>query len=126
MELNTEGERLELMESLSTLVDKGLIKEPEAGKFEFKDTKTQLTGTIDFTQQGTAFVTVMGEDDDIFIPFKKTKDAFQGDLVRLTLLGRRTGKRKEGEVVEVIKRITYLQYPNVSQIGVRGRFKFDF
>lgn len=104
MELNTEGERLELMEALAALVSKGLIKEAGTGKFEFKETKTHLTGTIDFTQQGTAFVTVMGEPDDIFIPFKKTKDALQGDLVRINILGRRTGKRKEGEVAEVIKR----------------------
>lgn len=105
MELNSEGERLELMESLHTLVSKGLIKEVETGKFEFKETKTYLTGTIDFTQQGTAFVTVMDEADDIFIPFKRTKDALQGDLVKINLLGRKTGKRKEAEVVEVIKRV---------------------
>lgn len=104
MELNTEGERLELMESLHALVEKGLIKEVETGKFEFKETKTYLTGTIDFTQQGTAFVTVVDEADDIFIPFKKTRDALQGDLVKIHLLGKRTGKRKEAEVVEVLKR----------------------
>lgn len=104
MELNTEGERLELMESLHTLQSKGLIKEVETGKFEFKETKQFLTGIIDFTQQGTAFVTVTEEAEDVFIPFKKTRDALQGDLVKIHLLGKRSGKRKEGEVTEVIKR----------------------
>ena len=104
MELNTEGERLELMESLHALTGKGLIKEVETGKFEFKETKTYLTGTIDFTQQGTAFVTVIDQEDDIFIPFKRTGSALQGDLVKINLLGRSSGKRKEGEVVEVLKR----------------------
>ena len=28
--------------------------------------------------------------------------------------------------LEVIKRMTYLDNPNVSQVGIRGRFKFDF
>ncbi|MCC6384207.1 MAG: DUF5686 and carboxypeptidase regulatory-like domain-containing protein [Bacteroidia bacterium] len=28
--------------------------------------------------------------------------------------------------IEVIKRLTYLDNPNVSDIGIRGRFKFDF
>ncbi len=28
--------------------------------------------------------------------------------------------------IEVIKRITYLDHPNVSEYGLRGRFKFDF
>ncbi|QCR24880.1 hypothetical protein C1N53_04020 [Pontibacter sp. SGAir0037] len=28
--------------------------------------------------------------------------------------------------VDVVKRLTYLDHPNVSDIGIRGRFKFDF
>lgn len=28
--------------------------------------------------------------------------------------------------IDVVKRFTYLDHPNVSQIGIRGRFKFDF
>ncbi len=28
--------------------------------------------------------------------------------------------------IDVVKRLTYLDHPNVSDIGIRGRFKFDF
>ncbi|WP_347156854.1 DUF5686 and carboxypeptidase-like regulatory domain-containing protein [Pontibacter chitinilyticus] len=28
--------------------------------------------------------------------------------------------------IDVVKRLTYLEHPNVSEIGIRGRFKFDF
>jgi ribonuclease R len=104
MELNSEGERLELLEILHNLQDKGFIKEVETGKFEVKETKEYLQGIIDFTQQGTAFVTVSEQESDIFIPFKKTKDALHGDLVKIFVHPKRSGKRKEGEVVDVVKR----------------------
>lgn len=104
MELNTDGERLELMEVLEALKHQGFVKEAEVGKFQVKSTKQFISGTIDFTQQGTAFVVIGEGQDDVFIPFKKTKDALNGDLVKITVDTRRSGRRKEGEVVEVLKR----------------------
>lgn len=105
MELNSDSQRLELMEVLEALKHQGFIKEAEVGKFQNKSTKQYFTGAIDFTQQGTAFVIIGEGNDDVFIPFKKTKDALNGDLVKITVDSRRPGKRKEGEVIEVIKRI---------------------
>ena len=104
MELNTDGERLELIEVLEALKQQGFVKETEVGKFQSKSTKQFVSGTIDFTQQGTAFVIIGDGQDDVFIPFKKTKDALNGDLVKITVDSRRSGRRKEGEVTEVIKR----------------------
>lgn len=104
MELNTDGERLELIEVLEALKQQGFVKETEVGKFQIKSSKQFVSGTIDFTQQGTAFVIIGEGQDDVFIPFKKTKDALNGDLVKITVDSRRSGRRKEGEVTEVIKR----------------------
>jgi ribonuclease R len=104
MEINTDSERLELIEVLASLKSQGFVLEPEKGKYEVKETKQYLTGTIDFTSQGTAFVVISENDDDVFIPARKSKDALQGDLVKIYILAKRSGKRKEGEVVEVIKR----------------------
>jgi exoribonuclease R len=36
-------------------------------------------------------------EEDIFIPARKSKDALQGDLVKVQLVNRRSGRRKEGE-----------------------------
>lgn len=104
MEINSEGERLKLIETLHALKESGYVIEKEVGKFTIKQTKNYLTGTIDFTSQGTAFVVVSEQDNDVFIPYKKTKDALQGDLVKITVLNRRSGKRREGEVTEVLQR----------------------
>ncbi len=105
MELNSDQERLELIEVLTGLTDQGFVKEVEAGKFGAKENKQYVSGIIDFTQQGTAFVIVDGVDTDIFIPAKKTKDALNRDLVKVNITSRASGgRRQEGEVVEVIQR----------------------
>jgi ribonuclease R len=104
MEINTDAERAELIEILASLKSQGFVIEPEKGKYQIKQTKLYLTGTIDFTSQGTAFVVVSEHDDDVYIPARKSKDALQADLVKIVISSGRTGKRREGEVVEVIKR----------------------
>ncbi len=104
MEINSEGERLQLIEALEGLKHQGFVIEKETGKYQVKESKQYITGTIDFTSQGTAFVVFSETEDDIFIPQHRTKNALQGDLVKLQLLSKKSGRRKEGEVVEVIKR----------------------
>jgi ribonuclease R len=104
MELNTDADRVQLIEALDGLKKQGFVVEKEAGRYLVKESKQYVTGTIDFTSQGTAFVVFSQTEQDIFIPAKKSKDALQGDLVKVYLLPRRSGKRKEGEVVDVIKR----------------------
>lgn len=61
-----------------------------------------LFGTIDIAQSGIGFVTVDGEDKDVFIPRHKVRDALQGDEVKIRINTR--GRRPEGEVLEIIKR----------------------
>ncbi len=105
MELNVDTQRAELIEILTTLKQQGFVLEKEIGKFQIKETKQYVTGTIDFTSQATAFVVYSDSEKDIFIPAKKSKDAFQGDLVKIYVLPKRgSGTRLEGEVVDVIKR----------------------
>lgn len=121
MEINSEGERLQLIEVLNTLKHQGFVLEKETGKYQIKQSKQYITGTIDFTSQGTAFVVHSETENDIFIPAKKSKDALQGDLVKVSLLPKRSGKRKEGEVVEVIKRA---KTEFVGTIKINPKFAF--
>ncbi|MDP3558281.1 MAG: ribonuclease R [Bacteroidota bacterium] len=121
MEINTEGERLELISVLESLKQQGFVVETETGKYQIKDSKQYLTGTIDFTTQGTAFVVFSETEDDIYIPQYKTRDALQGDLVKVILSQKRSGKRKEGEVVEVIKRA---KTEFVGTIKINPKFAF--
>lgn len=104
MEINDEGQRLELIGVLDALKEQGFVLEKDKGRYQVKSSKKVLTGSIDFTSMGTAFVSVDPNAPDVFIPAKKTKDALQGDLVKVVLQQRSSGRRQEGEVSEVIKR----------------------
>jgi ribonuclease R len=103
LELSTEPERFLVIEVLEKLVNEGFVVETEKGKYSFKENKSYLSGVIDFTATGSAYVLVSESEHDIFIGEKHTKDALQGDLVKVYVYpGSR--RKKEGEVVEVISR----------------------
>jgi ribonuclease R len=121
MEINNDTERFLLIETLETLKQQGFVIEKDKGKYQIKETKQFVTGTIDFTSQGTAFVVFSQTENDVFIPARKSKDALQGDLVKVSLIQKRSGKRKEGEVVEVIKRA---KTEFVGTIKVNPKFAF--
>src|SRR3954469_4031035 len=71
MEINNEAERFMLIETLEELKKQGFVIESEKGKYQIKETKQYITGTIDFTSQGTAFVVWNEDEEDIFIPAKQ-------------------------------------------------------
>lgn len=104
MEIHNESERFSLLETLEALKHQGFVVEKEIGKYQAKDTDSYITGTIDFTTQGSAYVVTPEDQPDVFIPFRKTRDAFHGDLVKVKLFNRRGKGKPEGEVLEVIKR----------------------
>lgn len=121
MEINDESERLLLIEALEALKQQGFVIETETGKYQVKESKQYLTGTIDFTSQGTAFVVFSETEEDIFVPARKSLDALQGDLVKVLLFQRQRGRRKEGEVVEVIRRA---KTEFVGTIKINPKFAF--
>lgn len=121
MEINNESERFMLIEILESLKQQGFVIEKEKGRYQIKETKKFVTGTIDFTSQGTAFVIYSETEADVFIPARKTRDAFQGDLVKVQLETKRSGKRKEGEVIDVIKRA---RTEFVGTIRINPKFAF--
>ena len=59
------------------------------------------------TREGFIFVTVEGQDEDIFVKASKTRQALNGDTVRVAVT-REGGKghRREGEVIEIVQRST--------------------
>ena len=65
----------------------------------------QFIGKVQMGREGFIFVTVEGEQDDIFVKASKTKNALNGDTVRVALTKEKVGdKRREGEVVEILER----------------------
>jgi len=63
-----------------------------------------LTGRVDMTRTGSAYIITEGEQDDIFVAQKYINTALNGDIVKVRhWLGK--GRRKpDGEIIEVIER----------------------
>lgn len=94
-----------LTKTLDELVSEGKIFKTKKGKF-LKPQQLQLTvGDYVGHPKGFGFVVVEDEEDDIFIPGKYTGGAFNGDKVAVKVLSSASsGKRKEGQIVDVISR----------------------
>ena len=67
----------------------------------------QVEGRVQMTREGYIFVIVEGEDEDVFVKASKTRHALDGDIVKVAVTkqsNKEKGKRKEGEVVEIVRR----------------------
>lgn len=101
----TDDETRKLLNScLNELSAAGEIEEPTRGKFRMQGKEELVTGTIDITNNGAAFVVVEGQDDDIYVGPNKLRHALNGDIVTVRITSGGGGRHAEGEVVEIVKR----------------------
>lgn len=63
-----------------------------------------IIGTVDMKQSGKAYVLPDDNSGDILIKPGNTLHALHQDKVKVYILPRRKGKKKEGQIVEIIKR----------------------
>jgi len=79
--------------------------QPERGKFKLRQLNVYITGKVDMTADGSAYVVPTDElENDIFIAPRKLRQALHNDIVKVHVYNRKKGKKREGEVVEVIQR----------------------
>lgn len=98
-----KAERQKLKMLLDQLMSDGKIITDPQGRFHVPGDDVKV-GTFSGTQRDFGFVTVEGEDEDIFIPPEATKGALNGDRVAVVIKDEQTGRRKEGAVVTVLER----------------------
>lgn len=100
----------------------GLFKEVDRGKYILKEVKAFATGKIDMTADGSAFVVLEDEfEDDIYIAPRKLRNALHGDTVKVHTYEKKRGKRKEGEVVEILQRAK-TEFTGIVNISPRFAF----
>ncbi len=94
-------DRAELEMVLQELVDEGRIELSKRGKYKKLEIR-RMTGTFTGNYRGFGFVTVDGEDEDIFIPEQYVNGAMHGDTVDIELHpSAKGGKRREGRVIKI-------------------------
>ena len=111
-----------ILELLKSQAKKGIFLEPERGKFRLKDLKTFVTGKVDMTADGSAFVVPDDEfEKDIFVSSRKLHNALNGDIVKVYIFAKKSGRKNEGEVVEIIQRA---KTDFIGVIRISERFAF--
>ena len=95
--------RKELQEVLDELLAEGRIEVSAKGKYKKSEGK-YLVGTFTAHPRGFGFVSIEGEDADIFIPEKAVNGAFHMDTVQVEVVSETSGKRREGKIIKILKR----------------------
>jgi len=122
LNLHDAESRQIIMEVLEDESFKGTFKKIEKGKYQLKELKTFLTGTVAITTDGSGFIIPDDEfEKDIYVAPRKLKTALHNDKVKVYVYAKSNGKRKEGEVVEILERAK-MEFTGV--VKVSDRFAF--
>lgn len=101
---------------------KGVLKEISAGKFQLLELKTFIEGTVDMTNDGSAFIVTDDEfENDIYVAPRKLRTALNGDRVRVYVYAKSKGKNKEGEVIEILQRAK-MEFTGIVKLSERYAF----
>jgi len=105
LELDDTKSRNEIIKDLKILAAQKVIIESEPGRYLVKAvSQDYYEGTIDMTSRKTAYFLCEDFEEDVFIPTNNLNRALDKDKVKVYVYNRRSGKRPEGEVIEVLER----------------------
>ncbi|MDQ0965598.1 ribonuclease R [Flavobacterium sp. W4I14] len=105
LNLNDQESRETILEILKEGKSTGIFLEPEKGKFKLKELQNFIIGTVDMTADGSAYIVPEDEfEKDVFVAPRKLKNALHGDTVKAYVFAKKSGRKNDGEVVEIIKR----------------------
>lgn len=105
LEKDDTKSRNEIIRDLKLLAASRKIIESEPGKYLIKAiSQDYYEGKIDMTSRKTAYFVCADFEEDVFIPNNNLNRALDGDIVKVYVYNRRSGKRPEGEVVEIVER----------------------
>lgn len=97
-----KDKRNELAAVLNALIREGKIEITKKGKY-LKTQQKKYIGKFSAHQKGFGFVTVEGEEQDIFISDRDVRGAMNGDTVEIVLTAAPEGKRREGKIVKILE-----------------------
>jgi ribonuclease R len=112
LRIHDTGGKLQILNLMLQFYDQKILIESKRGKFQISPkyistygrSKTHTTGIVDMQATGKAYVINDEGGEDIFIASNNTKDALNGDNVKVFIFPKRQGRKLEGQVVEIVKR----------------------
>ena len=99
----------------------GLLEMVSTGRFRSPNKGRYITGTVDLTAKGSAYIISDDIEKDVYVSFANLKHALHGDVVKVMVYAHRSADRPEGEVVEIIER---KRATMVGVLDVSGNYAF--
>tara|TARA_B110001469_G_scaffold41646_1_gene41156 strand:- start:7809 stop:10028 length:2220 start_codon:yes stop_codon:yes gene_type:complete len=100
---DTDG-KTQIIKRLTELTGTQKIVEVDRGKFQMNQDRKYSTGTLDITSNGNGYFVTDDYEDDIFIPNANLGKGLHNDTVKAYVFKKRSGKKYEADVVEVLER----------------------
>jgi ribonuclease R/exosome complex exonuclease DIS3/RRP44 len=104
LELSDTKSRNEIIRDLKILKSQDKIHETEIGKYQIISKAEYYEGTIDMTSRKKGYFVCEELEDDVFIPFINLNHALDGDKVKVYIYNRRSSRKPEAEVLEILER----------------------
>ena len=121
IEVNDTQSRNEIIKELKILEKAGKIEETERGKFKIISKAEYYEGTVDMTSRKSGYFVCKELEDDVYIPFINLNHALDGDKVKCYIYNRRSSRKPEAEVLEILERA---KTEFVGVIDVQKNFAF--
>ncbi len=121
LELTDTKSRNEIIRDLKILKAQDKIHETEIGKYQMVSKAEYYEGTIDMTSRKTGYFICDELEEDVFIPFINLNHALDNDKVKAYIYNRRSSRRPEAEVLEILERA---KTEFVGVIDVQKNFAF--
>ncbi len=104
LELTDTKSRNEIIRDLKLLKAQDKIHETDRGKYQMVSKAEYYEGYIDMTSRKTGYFVCDELEDDVFVPFINLNHALDGDKVKAYIYNRRSSRRPEAEVLEILER----------------------
>ncbi|MEZ4854358.1 ribonuclease R [Flavobacterium sp.] len=121
LELNDTKSRNEIIRDLKLLKAQDKIHETDRGKYQMVSKAEYYEGVIDMTSRKTGYFMCDELEDDVFVPFINLNHALHGDKVRAYIYNRRSSRKPEAEVLEILER-SKIEFVGV--IDIQKNFAF--
>ncbi len=113
MGVKDQAGKIQISVLMNDLFKQKILIESKQGKYQisaqhistYGKGKSYTTGKVDMLSTGKAYVINNEGGDDIFISSNNTKDALNGDKVKVFIFPKRSGRKLEGQIIEVIERL---------------------
>jgi len=121
MGVNNLGTQQLIPSILEEMKAEKMIDEAGRGRYRLNYETGSITGKVDMTAHGYAYIISSEAADDVFVSQKNLREALHGDTVEVHLFARRKSAKLEGQVIKVLERA---RTTFVGTIGITDGFSF--